>query len=204
MLPYSLCRLITFGLGTLYPGYASYKALKFNDTPALLHWLTYWIVSALFLTFTEIFLDLFLGFWFPFYYEIKIIFILWLIYPATRGSKFIYREFLHPMLIKCEVDIDEFVDTCTRDGFSAVSDLGWTIVDVVIKKLKEANVRQTPLYQKWNSCSIETLEDTSLQPGYPQDRGEHVLREETEKSLADETSDDEILRGGCDRSRSLW
>ncbi|KAI5754900.1 hypothetical protein M8J77_012481 [Diaphorina citri] len=108
------------------------------------------------------------------------------------------------MLIKCEVDIDEFVDTCTRDGFSAVSDLGWTIVDVVIKKLKEANVRQTPLYQKWNSCSIETLEDTSLQPGYPQDRGERVLREETEKSLADETSDDEILRGGCDRSRSLW
>lgn len=42
------------------------------------------------------------GFRFPFYYEIKIIVVLWLLSPATRGSSILYRKFVHPTLTKRE------------------------------------------------------------------------------------------------------
>lgn len=38
------------------------------------------------------------NFRFPFYYEIKIILVIWLLSPATKGSSFLYRKFVHPML----------------------------------------------------------------------------------------------------------
>jgi hypothetical protein len=38
----------------------------------------------------------------PFYYEIKILFVIWLLSPATRGSSILYRKFVHPQLMKRE------------------------------------------------------------------------------------------------------
>lgn len=35
---------------------------------------------------------------FPFYYEIKIILVIWLLSPATKGSSILYRKFVHPTL----------------------------------------------------------------------------------------------------------
>ena len=45
----------------------------------------YWIVFALF-TSVETFSDFFLSFWFPFYYELKICLLIWLLSPATKGQ----------------------------------------------------------------------------------------------------------------------
>ena len=39
---------------------------------------------------------------FPFYYELKIIVVLWLLSPATQGSSILYRKFVHPILVKRE------------------------------------------------------------------------------------------------------
>ncbi len=39
---------------------------------------------------------------FPFYYELKIIVVLWLLSPATEGSSILYRKFVHPILVKRE------------------------------------------------------------------------------------------------------
>lgn len=39
---------------------------------------------------------------FPFYYEIKIVVVLWLLSPATEGSSILYRKFVHPILVKRE------------------------------------------------------------------------------------------------------
>ena len=38
----------------------------------------------------------------PFYYEMKILFVLWLLSPATKGASILYRKFLHPQLAKRE------------------------------------------------------------------------------------------------------
>ena len=61
-------------------------------------WMMYWIVFALF-TSVETISDVFLS-WFPFYYEIKIIFLIWLLSPATKGSSLLYRKFVHPQLLR--------------------------------------------------------------------------------------------------------
>ena len=77
----------------------------------------YWIVFAL-VTLTEELADLFLSFWFPLYYELKILFLIWLLSPATRGATYMYRHFIHPTLTKKEEDIDEFVKKCKDESYS--------------------------------------------------------------------------------------
>lgn len=35
---------------------------------------------------------------FPFYFELKIAFVIWLLSPYTKGSSVLYRKFVHPTL----------------------------------------------------------------------------------------------------------
>ncbi|NXW59978.1 REEP4 protein, partial [Eurystomus gularis] len=67
-------------------------------------WMMYWIVFALFMA-TETFTDLLIS-WFPFYYEIKMAFVIWLLSPYTRGASLLYSKFVHPTLSRKEKDID--------------------------------------------------------------------------------------------------
>lgn len=39
---------------------------------------------------------------FPFYYEIKMAFVIWLLSPYTRGASLLYRKFVHPTLSRKE------------------------------------------------------------------------------------------------------
>ncbi|NXT11016.1 REEP4 protein, partial [Prunella fulvescens] len=59
-------------------------------------WMMYWIVFALFMT-AETFTDLLIS-WLPFYYEVKMAFVIWLLSPYTRGGSLLYRPFVHPTL----------------------------------------------------------------------------------------------------------
>lgn len=117
---YGLFRLL---FGTLYPAYSSYKAVKTKNVKEYVKWMMYWIVFALF-TCAETFTDVFLSFWFPFYYEIKIILVLWLLSPATRGSSILYRKFVHPQLTKREKEIDEYLAKAKEQGYHTVVQLG--------------------------------------------------------------------------------
>ncbi|XP_031464800.1 receptor expression-enhancing protein 4-like, partial [Phasianus colchicus] len=42
----------------------------------------------------------------PFYYELKMAFVLWLLSPYTRGAGLLYRSFVHPTLSRNEKEID--------------------------------------------------------------------------------------------------
>ncbi|CAH1990416.1 unnamed protein product [Acanthoscelides obtectus] len=119
MVIYPLFRLL---FGTLYPAYASYKAVRTKGGREYVKWMMYWIVFALF-TCIETFTDIFLS-WFPFYYEIKIIFVIWLLSPATKGSSILYRKFVHPMLSSKEQEIDEYISKAKEQSYKQVLDLG--------------------------------------------------------------------------------
>ncbi|XP_054088826.1 uncharacterized protein LOC105210370 isoform X3 [Zeugodacus cucurbitae] len=108
--------------GTLYPAYASYKAVRTKNVKEYVKWMMYWIVYAFF-TCIETFTDIFLS-WFPFYYEVKVIIVLWLLSPATKGSSTLYRKFVHPMLTRREQEIDEYLNQAKERGYSAVLQLG--------------------------------------------------------------------------------
>ncbi|XP_019895723.1 receptor expression-enhancing protein 2 isoform X4 [Musca domestica] len=115
-------RLIILSFGTLYPAYASYKAVRTKNVKEYVKWMMYWIVYAFF-TCTETFTDIFLS-WFPFYYEVKVVIVLWLLSPATKGSSTLYRKFVHPMLTRREQEIDEYLNQAKERGYSAVLQLG--------------------------------------------------------------------------------
>ncbi|XP_064465667.1 receptor expression-enhancing protein 2-like [Ornithodoros turicata] len=118
-----LSRLVILIFGTLYPAYASYKAVKTKNVREYVKWMMYWIVFALF-TCAETFADLLVAFWFPFYYELKVLFVLWLLSPATKGSSILYRKFVHPQLLRREEEIDQFLLKARDQGYTAVAQLG--------------------------------------------------------------------------------
>ncbi|KAK3094964.1 hypothetical protein FSP39_008417 [Pinctada imbricata] len=116
---YVFCRLF---FGTLYPAYASYKAIRTKNVKEYVKWMMYWIVFALF-CFVETFADVLLS-WLPFYYEVKIIFVIWMLSPITRGSSFLYKKFVHPHLLKREKEIDEYIAQYSKKGYSTLMQLG--------------------------------------------------------------------------------
>ena len=125
MIPGVLIMPLRAILGTLYPAYSSYKAVRTKDVKEYVKWNMYWIVFAIFTTF-EMFADIFVAFWFPFYYEIKILILIWLITPVSRtslGSSLIYRKFIHPNLMKKEREIDRMILRLQNQGYNAVTKL---------------------------------------------------------------------------------
>lgn len=126
-----ISRLVILLFGTLYPAYASYKAVKTKNVKEYVKWMMYWIVFALF-TCTETFTDIFLS-WFPFYYEIKIILVIWLLSPATKGSSILYRKFVHPMLSSREQEIDDYISKAKEQSYRQVLDLGQKGVSVLMQ-----------------------------------------------------------------------
>ena len=62
-----------------------FKAVKTKSVRDYVKWMMYWIVFALFLC-AETVSDVLVSWWMPFYYEIKIVFLLWLLSPYTKGN----------------------------------------------------------------------------------------------------------------------
>ncbi|XP_059084252.1 uncharacterized protein LOC131881420 isoform X2 [Tigriopus californicus] len=126
MIPYLIASGLTLVFGTLYPAYASYKAVRTKNVREYVKWMMYWIVFAFFTTF-ESMADLFIAFWFPFYYELKIIFLLWLISPVSRGSlgsSMLYRKLIHPNLMKREDEIDRMIGKLQEQGYNTAIRFG--------------------------------------------------------------------------------
>ena len=118
-----ISRVMVLGVGTLYPAYRSYKAVRTKDVREYVKWMMYWIVFALFLC-AETFLDLLVAFWLPFYYEVKILFVVWLLSPYTKGASVLYRKFIHPTLNAHEEEIDLALDQAKNSGYSTLLRLG--------------------------------------------------------------------------------
>ncbi|NXI47907.1 REEP4 protein, partial [Galbula dea] len=85
-------------------------------------WMMYWIVFALFMT-IETFTDLLIS-WFPFYYEVKMAFVIWLLFPYTRGASLLYRKFVHPTLSSKEKEIDTYIIQAKERGYEVMVHFG--------------------------------------------------------------------------------
>ncbi|XP_065920116.1 receptor expression-enhancing protein 1-like [Dysidea avara] len=121
-----LSRLVIVAVGTIYPAYCSYKAIQYARTSKnandMGHWLMYWIVYALF-SVAETFTDT-LVFWFPFYHEVKLLFVLWLVLPITKGSRYLYKKFVHPYLEAHEQEIDAYIAKAGEKGLETIKKVG--------------------------------------------------------------------------------
>ncbi|XP_011404129.1 PREDICTED: receptor expression-enhancing protein 2-like [Amphimedon queenslandica] len=145
-------RLVIVIVGVLYPAYCSFKAVKYKDHREYTTWMMYWIVFAIFLT-AETFSDVFLS-WLPFYYEIKIVIVIWLALPYTQGAKTLYRRLIHHKLVDSENQIDEFVSNAGQVSFGLVRKASSVVVNHASEGIMTAAMRISRQEERRNSNNL--------------------------------------------------
>ncbi|KAH9614118.1 hypothetical protein KSS87_010574 [Heliosperma pusillum] len=144
-------------LGYAYPALECFKTVERNkvDIHELRFWCQYWIIIAV-LSVCERFGDIFIS-WVPLYGEMKLAFIIYLWYPRTKGTSYVYESILRPLVTKHETDIDKqlkelrlrawdlaiyYYQNCTDLGQSAF----FNVVQYVANqstKLKGGSIQET-------------------------------------------------------------
>uniref|UniRef100_A0A8D0N8C8 Receptor expression-enhancing protein n=2 Tax=Sus scrofa TaxID=9823 RepID=A0A8D0N8C8_PIG len=142
--------------GTLYPAYSSYKAVKTKNVKEYVKWMMYWIVFAFFTT-AETLTDIVLS-WFPFYFELKIAFVIWLLSPYTKGSSVLYRKFVHPTLSNKEKEIDEYITQARDKSYETMMRVGKRGLNLAANAAVTAAAKgQGVLSEKLRSFSMQDL-----------------------------------------------
>ncbi|KAK8199851.1 TB2/DP1, HVA22 family-domain-containing protein [Phyllosticta capitalensis] len=112
--------LLTTGVSTLFPIFASYKALRTRDPAQLTPWLMYWVVFTIGQT-----AEAYVGWavdWLPFYAWLRFGAYCYLVAPGAAGAPHLYTTYVHPFLAEHEAEIDRFIseahDNAKRAGFN--------------------------------------------------------------------------------------
>ncbi|KAF5739346.1 HVA22-like protein i [Tripterygium wilfordii] len=116
-----LTRGLVMVFGYAYPAYECYKTVEKNklEIEQLRFWCQYWILVAV-LTVCERIGDAFIS-WVPMYSEAKLAFFIYLWYPKTKGTTYVYDSFFRPYVAMHENDIDRnLLELRTRAGDMAV------------------------------------------------------------------------------------
>jgi len=197
-----LSRVISLGLGTLYPAYASYKAVRTKNVKEYVKWMMYWIVFAIF-TSLETFTDFFLAFWFPFYYEIKIVMLIWLLSPATKGSSLLYRKFVHPALVRREQKIDQMMEAAQTQSYNTAVELVHRGARYLTNMVMEGALRAPGMMAQ--IVQTGTVAGQLVALDQPDRRGNQVMPPPTPgMAVADfDMSDDELVGGFVQQSTPL-
>jgi receptor expression-enhancing protein 5/6 len=98
-------------VGTAYPVYWTMKAIESKSNEDK-QWLTYWVVFACFTI-----IDMFSGYllkFIPFYFFLKIVFLIWLFMPNSQGSYIIYHLLVVRVFRLYEQDIDKATEKLTE------------------------------------------------------------------------------------------
>uniref|UniRef100_A0A8C0W714 Receptor expression-enhancing protein n=1 Tax=Castor canadensis TaxID=51338 RepID=A0A8C0W714_CASCN len=185
MVSWMICRLVVLVFGMLYPAYASYKAVKTKNIREYVRWMMYWIIFAIFMA-AETFTDVFIswsgtgvgGLWgrggplhlapdslaplcsdrFPFYYEIKMAFVLWLLSPYTKGASLLYRKFVHPSLSRHEKEIDTYIVQAKERSYETVLSFGKRGLNIAASAAVQAATKsQGALAGRLRSFSMQDL-----------------------------------------------
>ncbi|XP_016016157.2 receptor expression-enhancing protein 2 isoform X4 [Rousettus aegyptiacus] len=114
----------------------------------------YWIVFAFFTT-AETLTDIILS-WFPFYFELKIAFVIWLLSPYTKGSSVLYRKFVHPTLSNKEKEIDEYITQARDKSYETMMRVGKRGLNLAANAAVTAAAKGV-LSEKLRSFSMQDL-----------------------------------------------
>lgn len=160
-------RIVVIVYGVLNPSYRTYKAIRRKDYQEVVTLGMYWVVLGIFIT-IEFITDIFLQ-WFPFYHEIKLLFVIWLASPVTSGYSWIYRKLIHPELAKRENEIDEAISRATERGYTKAFEFGAKGLNYAAKTvLTTAMKGQDLLADHFRRRSASMFELNQPQPGLVQ------------------------------------
>lgn len=99
---------LTILTGSIYPIYMSLKAIDTQSKEDDKQWCTYWVVFFLFIL-LELFLQAILNY-IPYYFFLKLSFLVWLFFPSTQGAVFLYDSFISKFFAKYESTLDQYID----------------------------------------------------------------------------------------------
>ena len=100
---------ITTMLGVAYPAFMSFLALESDGLDDDKMWLTYWVCYGCF-TIVDQFAGIILSI-IPFYYFLKLGFLVYLYHPQTEGAMTVYRNVISPRLKHYAEHIDQLEKT---------------------------------------------------------------------------------------------
>lgn len=92
-------------VGFVYPIYATLVTMEESRKEDDVEWLAYWVVFAT-LALAENFVD-FILYWIPFYYPVKVTFLLWCMLPQYRGAEWTYNHIIKPVFQRHQDAIDK-------------------------------------------------------------------------------------------------
>lgn len=105
-------------VGLMYPMYGSFKALEDGDHEEVGVWLTYWVTYAALKMLEASFYHVLE--WVPFYHLVRLLFLVWLFMPLTRGASWIYKLLIGPALRLYRPHIDSKLDKTADDISSSL------------------------------------------------------------------------------------
>ncbi|KAF6142929.1 hypothetical protein GIB67_003885 [Kingdonia uniflora] len=151
-----LTRGLVMIFGYAYPAYECYKTVEKNK-PEIEHlrfWCQYWILVAMLTVFERVG-DTFVS-WVPMYSEAKLAFFIYLWYPKTKGTTYVYDSFFRPYVAKHETEIDRnLLEIRTRAGDMAVlywqkaASYGQTrVVEILHYVASQSSTRPRPVQQQ--------------------------------------------------------
>ena len=81
---------ITNLVGFFYPAIMSIRAIESETKEDDTHWLIYWVVFATF-NLLDPFVEMVVIYWIPFFYPLKVSFLLWMMLPQTKGANVVFN-----------------------------------------------------------------------------------------------------------------
>ena len=132
----------------------SFKALDERSLDGCEQWLTYWVCYAAFQLVPTLFVS-----WIPFYYEMELVFLLWLQSPQTQGATWLFDRYIQVHLKSREEAIDRHLSEWSTAGVSKVRTLSASYLPTVSKLVIDGVVYA----QKVATSSL--AEDAASSPG---------------------------------------
>ena len=99
--------IITNLVGTLYPAFWTIKSLEQNSVEEQKKWLTYWVVFGSFII-VDMGSPVIMKF-IPFYFVLKILFLIWLFMPGSSGCTIVYYLVVKKIFRYYEDKIESYV-----------------------------------------------------------------------------------------------
>ncbi|KAF1324627.1 Membrane protein, partial [Globisporangium splendens] len=130
----TLTKPVCIAAGITYPAYASFKALESPSPDDDKQWLTYWVVYGLCTSMETVSSRLMS--WMPGYYMTKMLFLIWMMLPKTKGAMIMYRVVFYPLLKQYEPYVDRKLLDAQRTAQDSVTSLQKAGKEAIAKQLE--------------------------------------------------------------------
>mmetsp|Transcript_11498 Transcript_11498/g.10165 ORF Transcript_11498/g.10165 Transcript_11498/m.10165 type:complete len:206 (-) Transcript_11498:87-704(-) len=107
--------------GFVYPAYKSIKSLESPGLDDDKQWLTYWTVYGIFVIFDD--WSGFITGYIPQYFLIKMIFLIWLFAPTTKGAVLLYNTLVKDLFSKYSKSLDKIITKIVGESKQLVDEI---------------------------------------------------------------------------------